>query len=56
MKVYKIEVEEILQKIVEVEAESLEEAIFKVQEQWYECDIELNYEDFKGMNVREYKD
>lgn len=55
MKEYKIEVEEISQKIVEIEAETLEEAISIARKQWYDGKILLDNDDFKQVNVREFK-
>ena len=55
-KVYEIEIEEILQKIVKVEANSLEEAIDIVQNKYSNQEIILDYEDYKGVEFKEYKD
>ena len=49
-KVYKIEIEETLQKVVEIQASSLDEAISIAQE------YILNEDDYKGAEFREYKD
>jgi len=56
MKVYKIEVEEILQNVYEIEANSLEEAIDKAEEMYRNEEIVLDYEAWKETNYREYKD
>lgn len=53
MKKYKIEVEEVFQRIIEVEAESLDEAINIVTEDM-ECGEGLTYEDFIERDVRPY--
>ena len=55
-KVYEIEIEEILQKVVKVEANSLEEAIDIVQNKYSNQEIILDYEDYKGVEFKEYKD
>lgn len=55
MKKFKIEVEEILQNVYEVEANSLEEAISIVHEKYKNCEIELVAEDLKEVNFREFK-
>lgn len=49
-KVYKIEIEETLQKVVEIQASSLDEAISIAQERY------SNEDDYKGAEFREYKD
>ncbi|MBE5805988.1 MAG: DpnD protein [Clostridiales bacterium] len=56
MKVYKIEVEEILQNVYEIEANSLEEAIDKAEEMYRNEEIVLDYEAWKETNYREYED
>ncbi len=55
-KKYQIEIEEILQKVVEIEANSLEDAIDIVQNKYSNQNIILDYEDYKGVEFREYKD
>ena len=56
MKKYLIEVEEILQKVCEIEADSLDDAIDKAQEMYRNENIVLDYEDWKETNYREYQD
>lgn len=53
---YQIEVEEILQKVVEIEADSLDEAIDKAREQYRNEEIILYAECLMGTNFSEYKD
>lgn len=55
-KTYQIEVEEILQKVVEIEADSLEEAIDIAQERYHDCEIILEAEDLKETNFDLYQD
>ena len=55
-KIYKIEIEEILQKVVEVKANSLDEAFDIVQNKYNNQEYILDYEDYKGVEFREYKD
>lgn len=55
-KVYEIEIQELLQKVVKVEANSLEEAIDIVQNKYSNQEIILDYEDYKGVEFKEYKD
>ena len=56
MKIYEIEIEELLQKVVKVEADSLDEAIDKVQDGYRNEEYVLDYNDFKGVEFREFKD
>lgn len=56
MKTYQIEVEEILQNVYEIEADSLEEAIDKAEEMYKNEEIILDYESLKETNYREYED
>ena len=56
MKIYEIEIEELLQKVVQVEADSLDEAIDKVEEGYRKDQYVLDYNDFKGVEFREFKD
>lgn len=56
MKTYKIEIEEILQEVYEIEAESLEDAISIAEEKYYSGEYELSPETVKERNFREYKD
>lgn len=55
-KVYEIEIEEILQKVVKVEANSLEEAIDIAIEKYSNEEYVLDYQDYKDTEFREYKD
>lgn len=56
IKKYKIEIEEVLQKIVEIEANSLDEALDIVQNKYYNQEYILDYDDYKGVDFKEYKD
>lgn len=56
MKIYEIEIEEVLQKVVKVKADSLDEAIDKVEEEYRNVKYVLDYNDFKGVEFREFKD
>lgn len=55
-KTYKIEIEETLQKVVEIQANSLDEAINIAQERYRNEEYILNEDDFKGAEFSEYKD
>jgi len=56
MKIYNIEIEELLQRVVRVKANSLNEAIDKVEERYKNEQYVLDYNDFKGVEFREYRD
>ena len=55
-KVYQIEIEETLQRIVDIQANSLDEAIDIAQNRYSNQEYVLDYEDYKGVEYREYKD
>ena len=55
-KEYEIEIEETLQKVVKVKANSLDEAIDIVEEKYRNQEYVLDSEDFKGVEFSEYKD
>lgn len=55
-KIYQIEIEETLQRVVKVKANSLAEAIDKVDERYSNQEYVLNENDYKGVEFREYKD
>ena len=54
MKTYKIEVEEILQRIIEVQAVDKYEALEKIHEMYNEGVLVLDYSDFKSVEIKEY--
>lgn len=51
---FQIEIEEILQRVEEVKAKTLEEALDIVDEKYDNQEIILDSEDFKGHEIREY--
>lgn len=55
-KVYQIEIEETLQRVVKIEANSLDEAIDIAQNRYSNQEYVLDYEDYKGVEFSEYKD
>lgn len=55
MKKFQIEIEEISQRVEEIEAKDLEEALDIVEEKYDSGEIELDYNDFKAHEVREYR-
>jgi len=50
METFKIEVQEFLSRVVEVEAESINEAISKINIQYEKTEIVLDYNDFVEVN------
>lgn len=55
-KEYEIEIEEVLQKVVKVKANSLDEALDIVEEKYKNQEYVLDSEDFKDVEFSEYKD
>ena len=55
MKKFQIEIEEISQRVEDIEANNLEEALEKVEDKYNAGEIVLDYEDFKDHEVREYR-
>lgn len=55
-KVYEIEIEEILQKVVKIEANSLDEAISIAEDRYNNQEYELNENNINTTKFREYKD
>lgn len=51
---FNIEIEEIFQRVVQVEANSIEEAIDIVEKKWDDGEIILDSEDFMERNVRDF--
>ena len=56
MKTYKVEIEEILQNVYDIEANSLDEAINIAEERYRNEEYILEAEDLKKTNFREYQD
>lgn len=55
-KTFQIEIEELLQKVVEIKANSLSEAIDIAQNRYSNQEYILDSDDYKGVEFREYKD
>lgn len=53
---FKIEITETLQRIIEVEADSLNDAIIKVCEGYKHGEHILDSEDFVGYEIEEFKE
>ena len=56
METSKIEIQEFLSRIIEVEAENIDEAISKTKEIYQKEGIVLDYDDFVTSEIKEYKD
>jgi len=56
MKKYKVEIEETLNRIVEVDAENEDEAYMKVKEMYKNCEIVLMAEDFLDVEFSVLKE
>ena len=55
-RIYKIEIEELLQRVVEIEAENVNEAVRIAKEKYRKEEYVLDENDFKGVKFSEYKD
>lgn len=55
-KSYKIEIEETLSRVLEIKANSLEDAISIVQQKYSNEEYLLNENDYKGVDIRAYED
>lgn len=55
-RIYKIEIEKLLQRVVEIEAENVNEAIRIAKEKYRKEEYILDENDFKGVKFSEYKD
>ena len=54
--IYKIEIEELLSRIIEIEAPSAEEAIDKVRAMYRAEEIVLDGDDCVGMEIEEFEE
>ena len=54
MKKFKIVITEYMQRVIEQEGESQEEALEKVKKEYYDGNILLNYDDLKGESIEIY--
>ncbi len=55
-RIYRIEIEELLQRVVEIEAENVNEAISKAKEKYRKEEYVLDENDFKEVEFSEYED
>jgi len=56
LKVFKVEIEEVLQHVYEIEAETLDKAIAIAEDRYHRQEYVLDAEDYKGAEFREFKD
>ena len=54
--IYKIEIIETLSRIIEVEAESVADAIDEIEDRYYAEDIVLDSDDYCGTEFKEYEE
>lgn len=54
METFKIEIQEFLSKIIEVEAENIEEAVTKVKKLYQDEEIVLDSEDYVTTEINQY--
>ncbi len=56
MEIFKIEIQEFLSKIIEIEATNKEEAISKVKEMYRKEEIVLDSDDYVTTEIEEYSE
>lgn len=54
MEKFKIEVQDFLSRIIEIEAENIDEAVLKVKEMYYKEEIVLTENDYITTEIEEY--
>ena len=52
---YQVEITETLFRVVEVDADSVEDAVRKVEEDYEDCKINLDGDDCISFDIKEYK-
>lgn len=53
---YKIEITETLQRVIEIEARSLSDAVVQITRDYNNGEIVLDAMDFVGFNIKEYQE
>lgn len=48
---YDVAIEEVLSRVIEVEAESLEDAYYKAEAMYYDEEVVLDFNDFADVNI-----
>lgn len=56
METFKIEIQEFLSKIIEIEAENIDDAIIKVKEMYRKEEIILDCDDYVTTEIEEYSE
>lgn len=56
METFKIEIQEFLSRIIEVEAENIDEAVSKAKEMYQNEEIVLDNEDYVTTEIEEYNE
>ena len=56
MDTFKIEVQEVLSRIIEIEAKNIDEAISKVKDMYQNEEIVLDSEDFVTSEIKEFSE
>lgn len=54
MNKFKVEIIETLSRIVEVKADSIDDAIIKAREEYYKSEVVLDYNDYIGVEFQEF--
>lgn len=54
METFKIEIQEFLTRIVEIKARSVDEAVSKAKEMYFEEEIVLDANDYTSIEIKEY--
>lgn len=54
MKTFKIEIQEFLSKIIEIEAENIDDAVSKAKEMYQKEEIVLDSDDYVTTEIKEY--
>jgi hypothetical protein len=56
METFKIEIQEFLSKIIEIEAKNIEEAVTKVKNLYQNEEIVLDFQDYVTTEINKYAD
>jgi len=54
LKTFKIEIQEFLSKIIEIEAENIDDAVSKAKEMYQKEEIVLDSDDYVTTEIKEY--
>lgn len=56
METFKVEIQEFLSRIIEIEAENIDEAVSKAKQMYQNEEIVLDSEDYVTTEIEEYND